>query len=86
LRLAFLRAFRLVTRVAALLVEDEELPCFFGEIFFSAIQFTPFGVPAQPIGRQECPSQGAIRSVSGVTGIAVTFVTRDQVTNVTPRL
>jgi hypothetical protein len=43
----------LVTRVAALLDEEEELPCFFGEIFFfSAIPFTPFGVPAQPIGRQ----------------------------------
>jgi hypothetical protein len=75
----------LVTRVAALLDEDEELPCFFGEIFFSAIPFTPFGVPAQPIGRSESRAQGAIRSVSGVTGRAVTFVTRDPVTNVTSR-
>jgi hypothetical protein len=73
-----------VTRVAALL--EEELPRFFGEIFFfSAIRFTPFGVPAQPIDRQESPSQGTIRSVSGVTGRAVTFVTGDPVTNVTPR-
>jgi hypothetical protein len=39
-------ALRLVTRVAALLDEDEELPCCFGEIFFSTIRFTPFGLPA----------------------------------------
>jgi hypothetical protein len=32
----------LVTRVAALFEEEEELPCFFGEIFFSGIRVTPF--------------------------------------------
>jgi hypothetical protein len=31
----------LVTRVAALFEEEEALPCCFGEIFFSAIRFTP---------------------------------------------
>jgi hypothetical protein len=50
-RVAFLVAFRValraarrfVTRVAAvLLVEEDPDPRFFGEIFFSAIRLTPF--------------------------------------------
>jgi hypothetical protein len=44
---AFLVARRLVTRVAAVrLVEDDFDPDFFGEIFFSAISVTPPRFPA----------------------------------------
>lgn len=58
-RLPFRRALRLVTRVAALLDVDEELPCFFGEIFFSAIPLTPLRVPAQPIAPESPPEEAA---------------------------
>ncbi|MGH2675739.1 MAG: hypothetical protein ACRDH1_10060, partial [Actinomycetota bacterium] len=43
-RIPLRAARRLVTRVAAVLLEEEDLvPGFFGEIFFSAIRLTPFG-------------------------------------------
>jgi hypothetical protein len=47
---ALLRCARLfVTRVAAVLLEEEDLvPRFFGEIFFAAIRFTPFD--SRPVG------------------------------------
>ena len=84
LRLAFLRAFRLVTRVAALLDEDEELPCFFGEIFFSAIPLTPLR-ETRPNFMGEVSVCSVRRSVPWVTRIGVTFVTREPVTDVTCR-
>jgi hypothetical protein len=42
-RVALRAARRFVTRVAAVLLEEEDPdPRFFGEIFFSAIRLTPF--------------------------------------------
>jgi hypothetical protein len=52
----------LVTRVAALFEEEEELPCFFGEIFFSGIRVTPFTsrpLRAWPNDREYLPGAGS---------------------------
>lgn len=84
---AFRAARRLVTRVAAvLLVEEDPVPRFLGEIFFSAIRFTPY-VTRPVVGMGIGPDCASVRpavSVSGITGPPVMSVTPDPVTLVTP--
>lgn len=58
-RALLLAALRFVTRVAAVLLEDEDLlPRFLGEIFFSAMRSTPFGSRPGVCGHPVQPKSG----------------------------